>query len=181
LPQKPGVRAKQSAGGIEVVVVLEVVLEVEVVELVVLLVVVELEVVVLVLVVELVVELVEVEVELLVVLEVLVVELVVVVVLVLVDVVVVVATTATAIVLSIVNGLLKPSSSSPCPVIAAVAPPTMFGIVQGNGPKIATTSFAGMSTLVTRFVQSGSGGTAGAPVGPGQQKSAVTSRTLQPI
>jgi hypothetical protein len=111
----------------------------------------------------------------------LVVELVVVVVLVLVDVVVVVATTATAIVLSIVNGLLKPSSSSPCPVIAAVAPPTMFGIVQGNGPKIATTSFAGMSTLVTRFVQSGSGGTAGAPVGPGQQKSAVTSRTLQPI
>lgn len=166
MPQKPGVRARQSAGKVEVVVLL------------VLLVVVELDVDVLVLVDVLVDVLVEVLV--LVLLLVVVLELVVVDVLVLVDVLVVVGTTETAIVLSIVNGLLKPSSRTPCPVTAAVAPPTMFGMVQGNGPKMETESFAGMLTLVTRFVHSGSGGTAGAPVGPGQQKSAVTLRTLQP-
>jgi hypothetical protein len=105
------VRARQSGGAVEVV-VLEVVVE-------------------LVVVLELVVELVDV-VELLDVVE-LVEVLVLVDVLVLVEVVVVVVVIATAIVLLISNGLSNPSLRVPLPNTPAVASPTMFGIVHGNG------------------------------------------------
>src|SRR5262245_51329587 len=133
-----------------------------------------------------------------------------VVVLVVVDVVVLVVVEvviATAIVLSMLNGLSNPSSRVPLPVTAAVAVPgpPRSGIVHGNGPhespgpgqspawnrqttpltaqtpKTTVASCAGTLTSVTRLIQRGEGGTAGAPVGPvGQQKSAVTCMVSHP-
>src|SRR5262249_47180801 len=137
-----------------------------------------------------------------------VVEVVVVVVDVVVEVVVVVVEVviATAIVLSMLNGLLNPSSRVPLPVTAEVAVPgpPRTGILHGNGPhespgpgqspawnrqitpltaqtpNTTVLSCAGTLTLVTRLIQRGEGGTAGSPVGPGQQKFAVTFMVSHP-
>jgi hypothetical protein len=157
LPQKPGVRAKQSGGGVVVVVedvvvdVLLVVLDVDVLDVV--------EVDVVELVVDEVVELVEV---------------------VVLVVVVVGGMMATEMVLKMLKGSKKPSSSTPEPVTDAVALVTPLGITHGKGPKTATALSAGMLASVTKFVQSAFGGVAGSPVGVGQQKSAVTCNVLQP-
>jgi hypothetical protein len=155
----------------------------------------------------LVVVLVVVDVVVLVVVDVVVLVVVEVVVLVVVDVVVlvVVVVIETAIVLLIRNGLMNPSSSTPFPNTPDVAVPTMLGIVHGNGPhtpppgwqsvgrnlhiaplseqipKTTVLSCAGTATSVTIFVhKGGDGGIGGLPVGPGQQKSAVTCKVLHP-
>src|SRR5262245_12288104 len=214
MPQTPpGALVENSRNAPPAVAVVEVVVDVvvlvvEVVLLVVVEVVVLVVVEVVVLVVVEVVVLVVVEVVVLVVVEVVVLVVVEVVVLVVVEVVVevVVVVIATAIVLSMLNGLLNPSSRVPLPVTAAVAVPgpPRSGIVHGNGPhespgpgqsptwnrqttpltlqtpNTTVLSCAGTLTLVTRLIQRGEGGTAGSPVGPGQQKSAVTLLVLHP-